>query len=63
MQAQKSSKQQIEYRNDRFDLSKAKTKAEKYIYEMPAEKGQKERKKFGVCIGLKGGLFLEPCPK
>ena len=62
MPAQKSSKQQIEYRNDRFDLSKAKTKAEN-LYEMAAEKGLEERKKLGVCMGLKGGLFLEPCPK
>ena len=62
MQAQKSSKQQIKYRNDRFDLSKAKTKAEN-LYEMAAEKGQKEREKIGVYVGLKGGLFLEPCPK
>jgi hypothetical protein len=41
---------------------KAKTKAEN-LYEMAAEKGLEERKKFGVCMGLKGGLFLEPCPK
>jgi hypothetical protein len=30
---------------------------------MTAEKGYEERKKFGVCESLKGGLFLEPCPK
>jgi len=41
---------------------KAKTKAED-LYEMAAEKGLEERKKLGVCMGLKGGLFLEPCPK
>ena len=41
---------------------RAKTKAEN-LYEMAAEKGLEERKKLGVCMGLKGGLFLEPCPK
>ena len=62
MQAQKSSKQEMEYKNDIFDLSKAKTKAETTCG-MTAEKDYEERKKLGVCISLKGGLFLEPCPK
>ena len=62
MHAQKFSSQQIGYRNDIYDLSKAKTKAET-VYGMTAEKDYEERKKFGVCESLKGGLFLEPCPK
>ena len=62
MHAQEYSSQQIESRNDRYDLSRAKTKAET-VYGMTAEKGQEERKKIGVCESLKGGLFLEPCPK
>jgi hypothetical protein len=60
--AQKISSQQIEYKIDIYDLSKAKTKAEK-VYGMTAEKGYEERKKIGVCESLKGGLLLEPCPK
>ena len=60
--AQKISSQQIEYKDHIYDLSKAKTKAEK-VCGMPAEKVMIERKKFGVCESLKGGLFLEPCPK
>ena len=35
----------------------------KNVYEMTVEKGYEERKKIGVCESLKGGLFLEPCPK
>ena len=62
MQAQKPSKQQIEYEMIDLTYPKAKTKAEN-LYEMAAEKGLEERKKLGVCMGLKGGLFLEPCHK
>jgi hypothetical protein len=47
-----------------IDLTYLKLKPRlKNVYEMTAEKGYEERKKIGVCIGLKGGLFLEPCPK
>ena len=52
----------IGYKIDIYDLSKAKTKAEK-VYGVTAEKGYEERKKIGVCESLKGGLLLEPCPK
>ena len=62
MQAQKPSKQRMEYKMIDLTYPKAKTKAEN-LYEMAAEKGLEERKKLGVCMGLKGGLFLEPCPK
>ena len=41
---------------------RAKTKAEN-LYEMAAEKGLEEKEKLGVCMGFKGGFFLEPCPK
>jgi hypothetical protein len=30
---------------------------------MTAEKDMIERKRFGVCESLKGGLLLESCPK
>jgi hypothetical protein len=35
----------------------------KNVYGMTAEKVMIERKKFGVCESLKGGLLLESCPK
>jgi hypothetical protein len=41
--AQKISSQQIEYKIDIYDLSKAKTKAEK-VYGMTAEKGYDRKK-------------------
>ena len=61
--AQKISSQQIEYKKDMYDLSKAKTKAEKCIWNDCRKKVMIERKKVGVYESLKGGLFLEPYPK
>jgi hypothetical protein len=60
--AQKISSQQIEYKNDIYDLSKAKTKAEKCIWN-DCRKVMIARKKVRVCESLKGGLLLESCPK
>jgi hypothetical protein len=52
----------MEYKNDICDLSRAKTKAERCIWN-DCRKVMIARKKVGVCESLKGGLFLEPCPK